>query len=292
MALKSFQSSKRQRFRKELETLKILNQGHSRYIIKLLASFSCSDYHGLLFPWAEMNLHEVFADNISSSEESFAETWILRQMTGLAQGLSVIHQRPDLHDGNILYGRHGDLHPLNILLVKTLDDPSINEKGVLQLSSMGQVEFFRSPEEFSIPKNAGMYEAPECQLEHAAGPSYDMWSLGCIFLEMLVWLSSGSQGLHQFSRARLNPDPIYGERVQDDYFFTLLAKEGKYVGAELRPSVKSWIRRCQGHWETGSVFRKVLCIIEGHMLQPCPFRRLPSGVIYSKFQSLCIILES
>ncbi|KAL9639406.1 MAG: hypothetical protein Q9164_000947 [Protoblastenia rupestris] len=287
LALKLFQPSKEQLFKKELESLLVLKQRNSKHIIKLMASFSSCRSHGFIFTWAEMNLRELFAQEICPSEKCVMETWILTQMTGLAHGLSVIHQPADPHDGTTAYGRHGDLHPMNILLVKSVDDPNIDAKGILQLSSMGEANFVHSPEDFTVPRDTGMYEAPECQLERAAGPSYDVWSLGCIFLEILVWLSEGPQGLQEFALARLNPDPMYGDIAVDDYFFTLQSEEKKYISAELRPSAKSWIERCKDHFEASSFFKEVVCLIEEHMLQPNPVRRLASNVIYSKMQSLC-----
>ena len=286
LALKLFQPSRKQHFKKELEVLQVLNERRSRHIIKLMASFSSCIAHGLLFTWAEANLQEIFVQKMGPGEEVMMETWILSQMTGLAQGLSIIHQSTRLHDGTIIYGRHGDLHPHNILLVRMLDDPDPDAKGVLQLSSMGGVNFFHSHKDFDIPQNTGMYEAPECQLERSAGPSYDVWSLGCIFLEMLIWLSEGPQGLQQFALVRLNPDPIYGDIVWDDYFFTLQTTGRKYVSAKVHPNVKSWMERCKNYWEASHVLREVIYIIEEHMLQPCPDRRLPSNVIHARLQSL------
>lgn len=215
------------------------------------------------------------------------EIWILNQITGLAHGLSVIHQSTSLHDGTVVYGRHGDLHPQNILLVRTLDEPNFDTQRTLQLSSMGGVTFFHSPDTFDIPPSTGMYEAPECQLERNAGPSYDVWLLGCIFLAILVWLSEGPWGIQQFALARLSPDPIFGDIALDDYFFTSQAESRSYVSAIVRPSVKSWIDRCMSHWEASHVFREVIGIIEEHMLQPCPDRRLASNAIHSRMQDLC-----
>lgn len=157
---------------------------------------------------------------------------------------------------------------------------------------MGRAKFFHSPEDFDIPQDTGMYEAPQCQLARAAGPSYDICSLRCIFLEIIIWLSEGPQGLQEFALARLNPDPIYGDLAVDDYFFTLQAQEIMYVGAELRPSTKNWIERCKKHFGASTVVKKVIGLIEDHMLQPCPFRRLASCVVYSKMQSLCSDVEN
>ena len=291
LALKTFKPEKKRHFEKELEVLQILNERRSNHVIKLLASFSSCDIYCMLFAWAEANLQEFLSRNASSREGFVLQTWILSQMTGLAQGLSVIHEFTKFNDGTVVYGRHGDLHPQNILLVRSLDEPNPDAKGTLQLSSMSEVQFFQSPEAFNTPRDTGSYEAPECQLDRTAGPSYDIWSLGCIFLEIFIWLSEGPKGLQQFRLARLDPDPIYGDSVLDDYFFSLQTEGRSYVSATVRPHVKSWIHRCMNNWEASHIFREVIDIVNEHMLQPCPDRRLASNVIHSRLQKLCDDVE-
>lgn len=131
LALKIFKPSKGNLFKRELESVLVLQQRDSKHIIKLMASFSSCRAHGFIFPWAEMNLRELLTQEIGSRQKCKMRTWILTQMTGLVQGLSVIHRPTDLPDETIVYGRHGDLHPMNTLMVKSADDPYFDEKGKL-----------------------------------------------------------------------------------------------------------------------------------------------------------------
>lgn len=49
------------------------------------------------------------------------------------------------------------------------------------------------------------YEPPEAKDENAAWPRrYDIWSIGCIILEFIVWLVDGTRGLDEFNKEIVN----------------------------------------------------------------------------------------
>src|SRR5699024_2022869 len=124
-------------------------------------------------------------------------------------------------DPNSLLGRHGDLRPANILLMRSLDpdpDPASDELSGqsqtsppilscrLQIASMAMTDLFEDEAHQTIPSETGTYQGPEAHLEIAIGPLYDIWSLGCVFLELIIWSIEGPRGLKAFGDARNSPD--------------------------------------------------------------------------------------
>ncbi|KAF2670438.1 HET-domain-containing protein [Microthyrium microscopicum] len=98
--------------------------------------------------------------------------------------------------------RHGDIKPDNILLFK--DDAKW--LGTLKLADLGRAKLHKevtSKRKFiEIDKwHTQKYEPPDVfigQGDHSMSRLYDIWSLGCVFLEALVWVLYGETELHKF----------------------------------------------------------------------------------------------
>ncbi|KAH3003789.1 hypothetical protein KXW60_006014 [Aspergillus fumigatus] len=247
LALKLFKTRGKKRFDHEISVLQLLNRRSNPNIIRLLVAISTADRRGLVFPWAQCDLSELMEQEIPSNQRKELARWILQQFVGLLSGLATIHCIPSSDGGrSCLQARHGDLRPANILLMRDSNTSLHQSADIascrLQIASMAMTDLFKDESQYTIPSETGTYQGPECHLQHATGPLYDIWSLGCIFLEMIIWLVEGQSGLAAFASDRDAPDPLLGERVRDDYFFTLKVKEGSYIGAEVRPSVLSWLK--------------------------------------------------
>jgi serine/threonine protein kinase len=113
-------------------------------------------------------------------------------MRGLASGLKAIHDR------NV---RHGDLKPENIL--RFSDRHSL---GHLVIADLGLAKtHVVSTRHRSYPtrtiSGTARYEPPEASSNHPQARSrrYDVWSMGCILLEFLVWIIHGRVGLARFN---------------------------------------------------------------------------------------------
>lgn len=255
--------------------------------MKLLACFSCDKVSGLIFPWAECNLRELFAQELPAHNRSSTPCWVLQQTIGLMAGLSAFHNLRNDKGKVIGYARHGDLHPENMLLLKILDDPAVDrERGTLQIAGTSMAKMFTDSTGYDVPLDTGMYDGPECQLNITAGPIYDIWSMGCIFLELIMWLFDGPQSLQRFALDRLDPDPLYGGAVHDDYFFTMLVQDNSIAGATLRPSVKACIERLKQHPLCNETFDGVLEFIEDAMLRTEASQRLTAEDIVCKLETL------
>lgn len=77
------------------------------------------------------------------------------------------------------------------------------------------------------------YRAPECDLNEDISPSWDIWSLGCVYLEFLTWYLESWDAFDIFSKQRRKQDsarPV----LEDKYF--ILDRRAKFR-AKLKTSV-------------------------------------------------------
>jgi serine/threonine protein kinase len=173
--------------------------------------------------------------------------WSLQQMLGLAEAIRALH-----HDlGGDLHLRHGDLKPANILFFKEDGD------NFLMVADVGVSRIHEQP---TLLRRVGTtteattrsYEAPEVAFERPGQPrarTYDIWSLGCVFLEFAIWLLYDVNAINNFEENRR--DPLQNK---DASFYVTTG--GK---AELSKDVSDAIKalredpRCQGGTALGSL---------------------------------------
>lgn len=139
----------------------------------------------------------------------------------------------------LLYGRHGDIKPENILWFQ---DPSKkDDRGVLKISDFGLTEFsIRHSQCYKLNSQVAhslSYRPPECDLEGAVvGQSYDIWTLGCLYLELITWQLGGTQLLQEFRQKRMKQDPIR-YRATDTFFEIVRCGQTNTVGSMIKPEV-------------------------------------------------------
>lgn len=182
-------------FHREVQILENLAQFNHNHLVALVSSFSRGERHYLLFPWADGgNLREFWLDHSSRPLTGELISEVLQQLTGLIDALCLVHAQQ---------WRHGDLKPENILRF-TEDDTRL---GTLKISDLGQAKHHQNRTNFrSQPTQTRIgtmaYEAPEAVTSPNEPRSrlYDVWSMGCIFLEFIIWLLDGQDGLKEFTR--------------------------------------------------------------------------------------------
>jgi len=205
--------SKHGPFLHEIQTLRRFDHVKNPYIIKLLASFEQPDqedhinYH-LIFPWAWGNLSNFWTNHHEFTKVPGFTTWMARQCTGLASGLALIHnydedndnQTYDLlaltEDGERIpeYGRHGDLKPENILWFPKGTE-SNGASGTLVLSEFGLTTYHGKRSRSNSPAGTMVvgltYRPPESDGRGSVSRAFDIWSLGCTFLDFVTWYLRG-----------------------------------------------------------------------------------------------------
>ncbi|KAL3301868.1 kinase-like protein, partial [Colletotrichum asianum] len=255
-------------FEREVATLKRLSDDFHPNLISLLGTYEKDNLFHLIFPWAEADLFRFWErEDLGSAfgPRSSSETlrWVAQQCGGLADGLGFIHRRDTssgfslLHPQSLpliqrmnsnegsdqrmiqktlrLFGRHGDLQPGNILWFPHCVSPGSGTKGTLKITDFGLAEFSRKEAVHKYRRGFCVkpytYSPPEAALDtDLLSPSYDVWSLGCIYLEFIAWWLGGWSLVLKFRGSRLEADQTSsdweGVDFKSDLFFTLMRAEG------------------------------------------------------------------
>ncbi|KAF2971171.1 hypothetical protein GQX73_g2389 [Xylaria multiplex] len=236
VAIKKLRSTDYNTFKREADILRRFSRrSDTSFIIRLLATFEYEGYYHLVFPWASGNLLEYWRDydpytKLSGSYSSIGG--VLDQCAGIASALTQIHsvlnmpglstRRASSTQSKRRFGRHGDLKPGNILYF-----PSETGSSKLVIADMGIAQFHDSAQARTslIPKPpcTPTYRAPEYDLSTTGvktTSAYDVWSLGCIFLEFATWLLCGDARRRAFKWNR----SVYDE---DGAFF--ITRDGELV---------------------------------------------------------------
>ncbi|KAK0707055.1 kinase-like domain-containing protein [Lasiosphaeria miniovina] len=192
-----------------LEKIQEFNNGH---IIRPIAYYQCPEGHFFVFPWAEKgNLWDLIMNNTPNMEEGFL-VWAFEQLAGLAQALAQLHADPqtELHDvdpeSKTSHTRHGDLKPDNILCFQRKSDTvKPFYSGVrLVITDFGlakvQVKATKQRSTTQTSVSTLRYQAPELRTKgKRLSRVFDVWSLGCIYLEFAIWLVLGQEELKLFN---------------------------------------------------------------------------------------------
>ncbi|KAK5653694.1 hypothetical protein OQA88_8725 [Cercophora sp. LCS_1] len=250
-------------FENEVNNLQRLNSHEHPHIVKLLFTLELlgpnklqSEYV-LVFPLAKGNLRNFWQTIHPRKQQVPAVSrWALDQCLGLAGALSVVHgvtqgpgtqgqplDRRDTGDSDALepiYGIHSDIKPENILWFgpQTSHPLPPNDYGVLQLADFG-VSTFHETESRSNATNGPhtkTYSSPESHLGARKSRAFDIWSLGCVFLEFISYIVLGSEQ-RDFSEARLTManEAQTGEIASDAFYIIDYVVQGRGLRKQTTP---------------------------------------------------------
>lgn len=237
---------------REAEVLRGLSSGSHphKHLVTLLATFEYNGGFYLIFPLAEADLQRFWKRSKICANPNTGR-WMIEQSLGIASALCKVHRYETFprtsslyksshtrkstlatqelasilegHGGNPerrLFGRHGDIKPNNILLFP--DRNSATALGTLKITDFGITQF--STENMRSLKNGEKvsctftYQSPECVLNQSISTACDIWALGCLYLEFVLWYMRGYQAVVDFSRER---DHGY----ETDAFFTRIGQD-------------------------------------------------------------------
>jgi len=238
-ALKEVSSYNVHRFRQELEALQ--KNGcqiqAEKHLIKLHLTFRHRDRFYLLFEWANGNLAEFWENHPDIQVTTQVTCWIALQCQGLARAVKRIHglstwqlQTQSFLPGNgvdneKIRGRHGDIKPNNILWFEQRED----DYNLLVLSDLGLTRYHSQLTNSLVSRIDGCttaYRAPEVDMRRSISQRYDVWSLGCVFLEFCVWYLQGWESLERFEDDRLEEKDDRQHEKDDlniwpDHYYTI-----------------------------------------------------------------------
>jgi len=213
--------------------------------------------------------------------------WAARQFYGLVLALCKLHNLYQIHQkevqqsaregeeptsrtGDPFYGIHGDIKPENLLwysewigpqgTLPTTASESVKGKGpenishgplgVLQLADFGisKLHHTDSKSDTAMRGATKTYAPPEIEwaVDHCSR-SFDIWGLGCVFLEFICWLVQGGSGVTNpvdaFHEARyLHRENRSLENTIQDTFYHVVKGTTKTT-FEVNPAVTRLIKR-------------------------------------------------
>jgi serine/threonine protein kinase len=265
-------------FHNALNLLNTLSETSHPHIAGHLASWTHRKKFYMLFPCAETNLGNFLRLRPHPELTNSNVRWLLSQLKGLAEGVRHIHilgpagLGPDgltaddpapRKEGRS--GFHHNLKPQNILVFAGDNlngrEPAISEIS-LKISGFGaerinvilsQSDLGRSifePEYNALVRGDPAYSGPDHALEHKASRPYDIWSLGCVFLEVLLWT-------HGFSNSDLNDFDLERMMSHNSRSTTFWHEDdrGKII---LKSAVVDRLKQLQDHCRGRRVFEHLV----------------------------------
>jgi serine/threonine protein kinase len=215
-----------EKFQNELEQLKRFNGLVHDHLVTLLATFTLNTRYYFLFPFADGTLEQHWEKEKFPKRDLATFRWVSKQCSGIMAAMDSIHDPKHLVDLTVRkYGRHGDIKPDNILWFRSSKDPM----GILVVSDMGLSSLNRDTSRSNIPNTkipkVPGYRPPECDVQGGTiSRAYDIWTLGCLFLEVLTWLLGGWKLVEQFQNERKS---IYITGAINNIFFDLKKIKGR-----------------------------------------------------------------
>lgn len=251
----------------EAQILEIMNGIGHPHLLQTLAHYKRDDKEYFLFPWAERGSLRKYWENTTPNPTPDYVMWLVEQMAGLSEAVSELHAKKC---------RHGDLKPDNILcfggqkkndatenIMLPPDRLVVGDLGLAKIHEF--ITALRANVATKTKAGTLMYSPPEYEQGGTAPWSrlFDIWSLGCIYFEFIVWLLHGHDGLRRFSQS---VGPNGGEK---NTFYTIIEGHGTTeAGLAIHPTVTRWIDdllsdpRCG----TSTALRRVIRLIADEMI--------------------------
>lgn len=304
IALKRLHSTNEEDFRSEVEMIEASARPGHPHLIKLLATYQYRNRYYLLFPFAKSNLRKLWEDTPVPKLTADMLAWSLSQCKAIASGLHWIHEHqstqpeanwakdwgesgalPGAGNDALVYGRHGDIKPENILCFDVFDEGHIDHcrclphEGILVIADFGLMDVHKKLTRSKIPAarigGSHTYQPPEMRLEKKISRAYDIWSLGCLYIEFITWLVCGWEGLRAFQKSR---ETTESPGLNDDAFYTIVDSNGR-VGSTsiLRESVRRWIDDLHDNPRSSLFIHDFLDLVSEQMLVVDSSARIKSG---------------
>jgi hypothetical protein len=223
-------------FKNEVEILQKLDHEH---LIRFRGSYTDENAFALLVqPVAERTLHDLIVEPTPLSMKDSA--MLLESFGCLAFGLAWLHSK---------LIRHKDIKPANILIsagsMLFCDFGSAMDAELLDTTRTEGPALMRTPR----------YISPETHEGKPRNEASDVWSLGCVFLEMLTVLTNSSVDEllgyihHEVDRPGLMQNVCYWEGASSNILQTRIAQIAEVPEVQL---VADWTGKmvstiCQGN---------------------------------------------
>ncbi|KAI0410721.1 hypothetical protein F5X98DRAFT_384963 [Xylaria grammica] len=184
-------------FSKERENLRKIQTLQHPHLIQFIATVQQGNLSYTIFPWANGgNLSDFWRSHPATLPTRSLKTflWCFQQMVGLVDALFTLHR---------VNCRHNDLGPNHILHFHNDDNSSVC--GTLVIAGFCQATWQTVPSEIrhdsdNTRASHPVYEPPEAMSAKPRLRRYDMWSVGCLFMEFAIWLLYGYDAIDKFRK--------------------------------------------------------------------------------------------
>lgn len=212
---------------------------HGR-IVPLLAAIKHNRKLHIVLPWAEGgNLHSLWEKNPRAADAPwYSAKWLIQQCHGIAQGVAAVHGKSEAESLSPSEPQlHADIKPENILCFWRIDQGHATY--VLKLSDFGYaMKLEPNP---TRPANIKTYRPPEWSDPTRLLLKYDIWCLGCLYLDFILWGLRGYNGVNEFIDKRLKEShdsdimKVMGT-IDEDIFYKKMAKTSLHY-TKIKPLV-------------------------------------------------------
>lgn len=266
-------------FNKEKETLLHMRELRHEHLIEPIAVYergTVDTEKYFVFPWATGGNLCRFWETDHSTDRSILISWTLRQATGLADGLAKLHDHGT---------RHGDVKPANILrFIGHGNGKDPRALGTLVLADVGiakhhdiQTSVRRQKGDPTTNKSSTQrYEPPEMKRREGEirilSRKVDSWSMGCVLLEMVIWLVDGEPGQNRFN------EDLLKEKPKIDRFWHI----NRFKQSQPHPAVKKRINDLLQREGKDSALGKLLDLVKKRLLVGSEGSRADSQEMHRK----------
>lgn len=236
------------------------------HLVKCLTSFTFGAQYHMVYEKADRNLEEFMAKHRKPSTlQSMGSQELAQQLAGIIGAVSVIHNQSSLSDdtnrlsvsspASRKTGYLHDIKPDNLLVFKyNQHDQEYHLFRLSDFSCAKVVAFVESVsgmhrQSWQSTSKSGtpVYRPPESTTKGKTSRPYDIWSLGCVLFEVLVWFTEGYEALELFRRSRFRAVKPNG--IEDEGFY-YTEETGPNAKAHLRKQVADRLKtiqsRCNG----------------------------------------------
>lgn len=263
--------------------MQILEELHRFPHQHIVSHIACWQRHGvdyILLPKARCDLKAMLTRQAAPSVNRATVKWLFSQLYGLADALKHFHALENKSDStgqgsNVRWAYHHDIKPQNILIFELI----LNQHPIFKLSDFGAGRISNPNEKgLSHKENEVVgtltYFAPEA---HSGGKGasrpFDVWSLGCVFLELLVWLFQLFEDKEDEDGHKITQHVAHFEHLREhfpganpydlDDSFYWKPKTGSF---ELKPPVVDVLltlksTRCQNMWAFERLIDVIGCML-------------------------------
>lgn len=182
----------------EVRVLSILQRLNHPNMLKLLACYTHKNKHNIVSPYVAGGTLQTFLQR--EKAVSLTQGEIFYMISGLASAVWALHEIFSEDSGATLKGLHQDLRPVNVLY----------DGNRLILADFGLSSIKTAGENSNTPFKGRIdyYQAPECAdlgppyEEHETTRATDIFALGCIITDVIVYHVKGCAGLEAFRKSR------------------------------------------------------------------------------------------